>query len=287
MNAPLDAALVHQAALQIAAADALVIGAGAGMGVDSGLPDFRGDQGFWRAYPAYEKLGLSFSNMANPRWFRTDPEMAWGFYGHRLELYRKTRPHAGFGILLSWAGRMKHGALVFTSNVDGQFQRAGFDPARIVEAHGAIDFLQCTRASCEGIFPADPYQVTVDEATFRARPPLPACPRCGALARPNILMFGDGEWDPRRTEQQEARLAGLLRVVEPGKVAVVECGAGSAIPTVRHFCERLARSTKARLIRINPREPEAPAEGLGFASGAAATLAAIDEALGRITGARA
>jgi hypothetical protein len=86
----------------------------------------------------------------------------------------------------------------------------------------------------------------VDETTFRARPPLPACPRCDALARPNILMFGDAEWEPRRTEEQEARLAGFLRGLEAGKVAVVECVAGSAIPTVRHCCERVARSTKAR-----------------------------------------
>ena len=48
--------LVEKAAKVIKSAEALVIGAGAGMGVDSGLPDFRGDQGFWRAYPPYEKL---------------------------------------------------------------------------------------------------------------------------------------------------------------------------------------------------------------------------------------
>ncbi len=47
-------------------ADALVISTGAGMGVDSGLPDFRGDRGFWNAYPMYERLGLSFVDAANP-----------------------------------------------------------------------------------------------------------------------------------------------------------------------------------------------------------------------------
>lgn len=281
MNAPLvDPALVSQAAQQIAAAEALVIGAGAGMGVDSGLPDFRGDQGFWRAYPAYEKLGMSFVSMANPRWFRTDPEMAWGFYGHRLELYRRTVPHRGFAVLRGWAARMKHGAMVFTSNVDGQFQRAGFDPARVVEAHGAIDHLQCTKECGVGIFSADGIKVTVDEETFRAQKPLPACPRCGGLARPNILMFGDGAWDSARAEEQEERLARFLGLLEEGKVAVIECGAGGAIPTVRHFCEQVAGSYKARLIRVNPREPEVPAEGIGVAAGAMAAILAIDAALG-------
>ena len=53
----------------IAAADALLVAAGAGMGVDSGLPDFRGPEGFWPAYPAYRKLGKSFQDLANPVWF--------------------------------------------------------------------------------------------------------------------------------------------------------------------------------------------------------------------------
>ena len=56
---------LQRAALAVAGADALILGAGAGMGVDSGLPDFRGDQGFWRAYPPFRKLGLGFTALAN------------------------------------------------------------------------------------------------------------------------------------------------------------------------------------------------------------------------------
>ena len=91
---------ITQAAKAIKAADALLITAGAGMGVDSGLPDFRGAQGFWRAYPAIAKLGLSFAEMANPAWFSENPHLAWAFYGHRLNLYRQTTPHQGFNQLL-------------------------------------------------------------------------------------------------------------------------------------------------------------------------------------------
>jgi len=90
---------IERAAEVIASADAVMIAAGAGMGVDSGLPDFRGGRGFWRAYPPLERMGISFEEMANPEWFFRDPLLAWGFYGHRLNLYRQTTPHAGFEIL--------------------------------------------------------------------------------------------------------------------------------------------------------------------------------------------
>src|SRR3954468_2871975 len=91
----------------ICQADALLIGAGAGMGVDSGLPDFRGDAGFWKAYPPFQ--GRRFAEMSNPHWFRTDPELAWGFFGHRLNLYRSAIPHRGFTILKRWAESMPLG----------------------------------------------------------------------------------------------------------------------------------------------------------------------------------
>ena len=102
------------------------------MGVDSDLPDFRGDEGFWKAYPPFREKGLRFVDLARPGWFDEDPELAWGFYGHRLELYRRTVPHPGFAILRRLAERAGR-SFVFTSNVDGQFRRAGFPEEAIVE----------------------------------------------------------------------------------------------------------------------------------------------------------
>lgn len=270
--------LLERAARAIESARALVITAGAGMGVDSGLPDFRGNEGFWRAYPPYQKLGLGFSSLANPKWFADDPAFAWGFYGHRLELYRKTVPHEGFSILRQLASRMAYGAFVFTSNVDGQFQRAGFDPERIAECHGAIGFLQCTKNCGIGIFSADPYRLEVDPETFRAKLPLPSCPRCGGLARPNILMFGDWHWDGTRSNAQEAALQrwidGLPADVR-GRLVVIECGAGTAIPTVRHFSEQVAEGFGGLLVRINVREPDVPRRHVGLPMGAREALKEI------------
>jgi NAD-dependent SIR2 family protein deacetylase len=272
---------LERAVEAVEAAGALLVTAGAGMGVDSGLPDFRGDEGFWRAYPAYRHLGLSFVDLANPRWFREDPSLAWGFYGHRLNLYRATRPHDGFARLAGWGAARAQGSFVFTSNVDGQFQRAGFDPARLVECHGSIARWQCLDRCGAGLFPAVADDVRVDPESFRAAEPLPACPGCGGLARPNVLMFGDGGWEDEATRAQEARLERWLGEVAGARapLAIVECGAGMAVPTVRLLGERLARSLGATLIRINVREPQAPPGAVSLATGARAALAAMDDLL--------
>ena len=66
------AAAEHAAAL-LEQADALIVAAGAGMGVDSGLPDFRGNEGFWRAYPALAQARLDFASIASPAAFRSAP----------------------------------------------------------------------------------------------------------------------------------------------------------------------------------------------------------------------
>jgi NAD-dependent SIR2 family protein deacetylase len=264
-------------------ADGLYIGAGAGMGVDSGLPDFRGDRGFWNAYPPYEKLGLNFIALANPRWFRSDPALAWGFYGHRLNLYQATVPHEGFQILKRWGERLRHGCFVFTSNVDGHFQKAGFDPERIVEVHGSVDRMQCMRRCGAGQFPAEEgarLPIAIDENTLRASEPLPQCPGCGGPARPNILMFGDGDWEEERTEEQLRRMSRWLQRIGEGRLVVIECGAGTAVPTVRYQCERVTALSAGTLIRINTRESAVPRGQVGLEVGALEGLRAIDERLG-------
>lgn len=236
----------------LAEADALLITAGAGMGIDSGLPDFRGPGGFWRVYPALGRARIAFEEIANPAAFARDPQLAWGFYGHRLLRYRHTQAHAGFTKLLELGRKMPAGMQVFTSNVDGQFQKAGFPAENICEIHGSIHHLQCSAACNERIWPADEFIPELDEVNCRLLNDAPICPRCGALARPNILMFGDWSWIEGRTARQHQRLQTWLAHVE--RPVCIEIGAGTAIPTVRRFSEQHGW----RLIRINPDESRIP-----------------------------
>jgi NAD-dependent SIR2 family protein deacetylase len=271
----------RRAAEVIGGASSLLLAAGAGMGVDSGLPDFRGPEGFWNAYPPLRQLGLNFYAMASQEWFGRDPELAWGFYGHRLNLYRRTSPHRGFTILRRWSDSMAGGCFVFTSNVDGSFQKAGFDPQRVLEAHGSIHYLQRWDRSDGAIYPAEDWSVEVDESRMRAIPPLPREPDSGALLRPNILMFGDYLWNASRTEEQENRYADWLgRRGDHQALVILEIGAGGAVPTVRYQTEAVARRFGATLIRVNPREPEVPEElGFGIGAGALSAIERIDSYL--------
>jgi NAD-dependent SIR2 family protein deacetylase len=95
--------------------------------------------------------------------------------------------------------------------------------------------------------------VAVDPESMRALDPLPTCPNCGGLARPNILMFGDWAWVPHRSQAQLDELTAWRRTRQ--RLVVVEIGAGSAVPTVRRQAE-LASAASGALVRINPREPE-------------------------------
>jgi NAD-dependent SIR2 family protein deacetylase len=262
-----------RAAEAIGQAQVLVITAGAGMGVDSGLPDFRGDQGFWQAYPLYARLGINFIDAANPGHFARDPAFGWGFYGHRTNLYRETVPHQGFAILRRWIERSGLDHFVVTSNVDGQFQKAGFDEGRLLEVHGSIHHLQCLKPCCAAIW-ANQEEIPVNTATMRAER-IPHCPHCGGVARPNILMFGDFSWLGARTAAQESAFDRFLAEHRHRRLVVVELGAGTAIPTIRSLSERLGRLAAGRLIRINPREFAVPAGHCALPCGALAGLRAI------------
>ena len=141
----------------------------------------------------------------------------------------------------------------------------------MAECHGTIHSLQCIEPCVNAAWPAQGFEPTIDESTGRLINDMPTCPRCGNLARPNILMFGDWAWVDKYSERQLDRLTGWLR--SPQRLVVVELGAGKALPTVRRFSELYG----PRVIRINPREDSiAPHIGVGIAGAAAEVLRLLD-----------
>jgi len=183
-------------------------------------------------------------------------------------------PHEGFQILRRIGERLPQGAFVFTSNVDGQFQKAGFPEARIDECHGSIHHLQCMDGCRNDIWPATDFCPAVDDARCLLTSALPACPWCARQARPNILMFGDADWLNEREAGQRERLQEWLRQVE--RLLVIEIGAGTDIPTVRMVGE----TAGGWLIRINPNEAQlGQGKGVSIAAGGLEALRAIESCL--------
>jgi NAD-dependent SIR2 family protein deacetylase len=260
---------IERAAAAILEAQALLIGAGAGMSVDAGIPAYRLNPG--------DEHGAAGAGLGalNPGLFRISPPLAWGRAGAQLALFRRTAPHAGYAILKRWAERAAT-AFVLTSNVDGMFLRAGFPEERLVEGHGSLHHLQCTAPCGERVWSADDWRPDLDERTGVARPPLPRCPDCGGVARPNVLMFGDSRFNVGRSEAQARRFESWLAELAGRRLTVVECGAGTAVPTIRKKCERLAAATGGTLIRINPTEHEAGADAIRIPLGALEALQRID-----------
>jgi NAD-dependent SIR2 family protein deacetylase len=187
----------------------------------------------------------------------------------RLAAYRAAAPHAGHAALCDVIRRIgsRHVASV-TSNVDGIAVRA-WPGILHAEVHGSIHHWQCTVPCRDDLWPAG--EVAVDAQRFELTGELPRCPWCGSVARPNILMFCDGTWVPRRTDAQEQSLASWF-ADHPGALAL-EIGAGSAIPTIRHLCARAGGA----VIRINPDpdEHDEPRATATIQLGAAAGLTAL------------
>lgn len=286
-------------AARIRDCDGILVMAGAGMGVDSGLPDFRGAHGFWNHYPVYKNLGLRFEDLANPSWFANDPDLAWGFYGHRLDLYRSTIPHDGFRIIREFAKGKKQGCFVVTSNIDGQFQKAGYTEDQVYECHGSIHYFQSVSAPTGSLISAEGFDVPVDMKTCRANPgKLPRDNR-GDLLRPNVLMFNDWGWDSTRAELQRDKFQEWFDEFNTQygltlKLVVIEIGAGDAVSTIRRMSEEaIHKKRQSTLVRINPLlptvdhlhySPKEPNPHFGIPCGALESLKNIEREYKKLLG---
>jgi NAD-dependent deacetylase len=153
------------------AARSLVVVTGAGVSAASGVPTFRGrGGGLWRQYRPEQ--------LATPQAFARDPRTVWEWYDWRRTVIAGCVPNAAHEVLARWSAR--RGFTLVTQNVDGLHERAGTH--QVIRFHGSIWELRCTNA-CG----APPWE---DRTAPLATLP-PACHRCGGLARPGVVWFGE------------------------------------------------------------------------------------------------
>jgi NAD-dependent deacetylase len=140
---------------------------GAGISTESGIPDFRSAGGIWSEFDPYEVGSIDA--------FRRDPERVWEFYRLRLGVLAEAEPNDAHRALarLEAAGLL---AGVITQNVDRLHAAAG--SREVIEVHGTIERGSCLNCGDE-----------VPEV--RSLLPIPRCPRCGAILKPGVVMFGE------------------------------------------------------------------------------------------------
>ena len=287
---------LEEAARWIEEADAIVLLSGAGMGVDSGLGTFRGSKaGSWQdseGNDMFLKHSTSYMDLSDPDAFQNKPLLAWAWWSRSYRLYNDMQqhaPHKGYKVLRRWA--KKKPMYCMTSNIDGHFRKAGFPPESVSELHGSVDFLQCTDLDrhCTRIWPAkeevERIEVEPRSGLVSMDCPLPKCQECGALARPNVCMFGDIYWNPARMAKTWDEYQAFLEEARGKRLLVIEIGAGTFVKTVRNHNRKLLEGDfpERKFIRINVEDCEIDEEmegtGIALPTGAKKALNKLDKLL--------
>ena len=179
---------------------------GAGVSAASGIPTFRGADGWWRRVRA--------DALATPEAFANDPKLVWEWYDWRRQMIAAARPNRAHEVLAEWTQRHT-GVKLITQNVDGLHERAG--ATQIIRLHGSIWHLRCWQSCAAG---RDGWH---DETAPLPSLP-PACPHCHGLARPGVVWFGEA-LDPRVLDAAMTACAADLFLIV-GTSAVVYPAAG-------------------------------------------------------------
>ena len=192
---------------------------GAGISVESGIPDFRSAGGLWSKYDPEEYAHISA--------FRSNPEKIWHMIKEMMELVLGAEPNPAHSALAELE-QMDLLSSVITQNVDGLHQRGG--SKEVVEFHGSNQWLVCLQCG---------YRQEAASFSFEDIPP--RCPQCSSILKPDVVFFGEPIPEEAQARAfEEARTCDVVLVV--GTSAVVYPAAG--IPTS-------AKQSGAKVVEIN------------------------------------
>ena len=144
----------------------IVFVTGAGISQESGIPTFRGKDGYWRKYDPMKLASIDA--------FYDDPKLVWEWYEDRRKNILSVKPNEGH-FAISQMEEFKD-VVVLTQNIDGLHQRSG--STNVLELHGSIIRIKCT--VCDFI----------DNITENFESLPPKC-KCGSMLRPDVVWFGE------------------------------------------------------------------------------------------------
>jgi len=237
-----DVSLDQRLTTALARGGALVVVTGAGVSAESGIPTFRGQEGYWTVgSQVYQP-----EDMATQAAFRRMPEEVWRWYLYRLGVCRAAAPNPGHVALVELERALGDRFLLVTQNVDGLHLRAGSSRPRTYQIHGNIHFMRCAGAHNDEIVeipPAVPGLSREDPLPDPVRDQL-RCARCQGWARPHVLWF-DEYYD-----EELYRFESSLRAAAAAAVLVTVGTSGNT--NLPNQMVAVARQAGALLIDINP-----------------------------------
>ena len=243
----LDVTVVRLAEL-IEARGPCVVLTGAGISTESGIPDFRSPTGVWAQYDPMEYATIDA--------FLEDPVKVWDFYGKRLAMLDSAQPNDGHRALAELENRGWVRAVV-TQNIDRLHERAG--SRSLVEVHGSIRTSSCL--ACGTVVPF---------AEVVALLPVPACPNCGRILKPDVVMFGE--------LLPEAAIARATQLASQAGVLLVVGSSLEVYPVAGLPLETLAAGGALAIVNRGSTPFDARAS-VTIDCGAGETLRALAEAL--------
>lgn len=216
----------------IAECDALLIIAGAGMSVDSGIFTYRGTNGIWNKSIKIGYESYRYDEISSLKMWKEFPFLAWGFKANFYSMMRSCEPHEGYYKLLDYLKNKKNNNyFICTSNIDNYFERAGFDKDKIYEVHGTMKLLQCMDKKCSirnGVIEMTEKHMPIIDKDTLISSNLPKCPNCNNILRPNVSMFGDFDFYGKPYEFSKRKMENWIYENEKknSKLIILEIGCG-------------------------------------------------------------
>lgn len=222
----------------------LVFLTGAGISAESGIPTFRGPEGFWRV----GSRNYHPQEMATARAFASMPDEVWRWYLYRRGVCRAAAPNAAHLALVELDGRLGERFRLVTQNVDGLHLRAGGDPGRIYQIHGNVDLCRCVRGCAPPVRPlpeAVPERWPADRPLDEGARAALRC-ACGERLRPHVLWFDESYDEPLY------RYVSALRAAQEA-AALIVVGTSGATTLPSRMCEMVAaRGAPLIVVDVEP-----------------------------------
>ena len=240
-------------------ADAVVIGAGAGLSASAGFT-YNGERFEKYFSDFYARYG--FSDMYSGGFYPYDtPEEHWAYWSRYIYINRyMDAPKLVYDAILKLVQDKDY--FVITTNVDHCFQKAGFDKKRLFYTQGDYGLFQCSEPCCQETFENEAVIREMVKRQENMKIPtelLPVCPHCGKPMTMNLRSddkFVEDEGWHRAAERYE----NFLRTRADGKILFLECGVGYNTPGIIKypFWRMTAQNPNATYACINQTQALCP-----------------------------